>query len=384
MELDSLAGNGMDPFESVALLDQQAALHHGILHLPELLRRPMVLRYLLGRTNEQVATELSISHAAVEGRLKRAKLLLRARLIRQGVMLSSALATWSVADSCSAQAGTLMASTIQRCLMAGTKTAVARTDLPGSLAQLVTEELNAMMTGRFAKLILMTSVGAAAAGLALVPPVPQAGAVGQTVTIDATAVAEQPSDSMVVSAPAALTSWSLRAQSPPERQIQSALQSSATFEFFDTSLRDALDALSQMHQIQFAVDQAGLDEIGVTADATVNAQFENISLNSGLTLMLRPLGLTYIVRDEVLTITTPEVAQSVVTLQLYPYDDRWPMTIEQLSEAVTKGIEPESWAETGGPGYLATYSGGLMVTNSYQVHAKIRELLEQLSRQATR
>ena len=56
--------------------------------LPERLRLPVVLYYLEGRTQEQVAAELGISQPAVSGRLKRAVAALRKRLEETGADLS--------------------------------------------------------------------------------------------------------------------------------------------------------------------------------------------------------------------------------------------------------------------------------------------------------
>ena len=170
-------------------------------------------------------------------------------------------------------------------------------------------------------------------------------------------------------------------QSPAEQHIMKALCEETKFDFFDDSLADALSYLGQAHNLQIAVDQPALDEIGVTADATVNAQFSGIALRSGLSLVLRPLGLTYMIRDEVLTITTPQAAEQQTTLRLYPFHSACPMTLEQLAEAIRGGIAPSSWDTVGGNGFLMAYKSGLMVNQTQAVHEQIVELLELLNKQ---
>ena len=64
-----------------------------------------------------------------------------------------------------------------------------------------------------------------------------------------------------------------------------------------------------------------MDEIGITTDATINKQLSGITLRSALKLMLRDLGLTYVIEDEVLQITTPEDAQTQTVTKVYPVAD---------------------------------------------------------------
>ncbi len=68
-----------------------ALLHEEIGQLPDKYRNPVVLCYLEGRTNEEVAEILSWPVGTVKGRLSRARDLLRTRLLRRGLALAATL-----------------------------------------------------------------------------------------------------------------------------------------------------------------------------------------------------------------------------------------------------------------------------------------------------
>ncbi len=146
--------------------DQQAALDEELARLSEGLRAPLVLHYLEGRTVREIAAELRMTASAVEGRLKRGKETLRKRLLKRGVLLSSALQGAALlAPAESAAATALVSSTVAACL--ATSTGAALAPVAGSTIQLLALKETAAM----ARIALMKSalawVGAAGAvGLA--------------------------------------------------------------------------------------------------------------------------------------------------------------------------------------------------------------------------
>jgi hypothetical protein len=79
------------PEQYAAWTELRLVLHEEIRHLPNKYRVPVILGYLEGKSNEEVATILEWPVGTVRGRLSRARKLLRSRLMRRGMTLSAAI-----------------------------------------------------------------------------------------------------------------------------------------------------------------------------------------------------------------------------------------------------------------------------------------------------
>ncbi len=79
-----------NPYESAALDEIKPVLQEEVTGLPDKYRIPVVLSYMEGKTNEEVAELLHWPVGTVKGRLSRGRALLRSRLMRRGVALGTA------------------------------------------------------------------------------------------------------------------------------------------------------------------------------------------------------------------------------------------------------------------------------------------------------
>ncbi len=103
-------------------LDDRASIHAEVDRLPAAYRAAIVLCYLEGRTHEEAAQELGWPVGTVRGRLARARDLLRGRLGRRGVALTSAaLATALARESEAAVPGVLLESTTKAAAIAAAR-----------------------------------------------------------------------------------------------------------------------------------------------------------------------------------------------------------------------------------------------------------------------
>ena len=115
----------------------------------------------------------------------------------------------------------------------------------------------------------------------------------------------------------------LHKNSPAEEKIQAALidPRGVEIEFIDTPLKDAMDFIADANDITIILDDQALTEEGVAIDEPLNKILSGITLRSALKIILEPLGLTYIIEDEVMKITTIIAAEEKLSTRVYPVGD---------------------------------------------------------------
>lgn len=107
---------------------------------------------------------------------------------------------------------------------------------------------------------------------------------------------------------------------PAEIRIDKALKETTSLSFIATPLQDVVDYLKDLHQIEIQIDVRALADGGMDTQSPVDIQLEGVSLRSALRLMLSRMDLAYIIKDEVLLITTPEIAVHHIVTRVYPVD----------------------------------------------------------------
>ena len=115
----------------------------------------------------------------------------------------------------------------------------------------------------------------------------------------------------------------LKTVSPIEKKIREALKSPTRMEFVEMPLQDALSYLKDYHGIEIQLDNRALEDAGVGSDTPVTRTVNGISLRSALRTLLRDLDLTYVIKDEMLLITTVDQAETpeMLVQKVYPVAD---------------------------------------------------------------
>jgi type II secretory pathway component GspD/PulD (secretin)/tetratricopeptide (TPR) repeat protein len=113
----------------------------------------------------------------------------------------------------------------------------------------------------------------------------------------------------------------LGSKSDKVRQIESKLQAPISLDFKETSLRQVLDDLRDWTGINIVPDEPALLEENIKLDSPISMKLEQVSLKSALNLVLHQVHLTYVVKDEVLQVTTEAHARGKLVVQNYNVAD---------------------------------------------------------------
>ncbi len=441
-----------DPLERLNSRFEQDAVFEELHRLPESLRAPLVLRYLNGNSNQQVAKELDLSESAVEGRLKRGRKQLRLRLARKGVSFGFAIGVLGLVqreaaalDLPNLASNTISAVTANVSVVG--ESAVANsveTTLNSEVIRLAEEEILKMATTKLFSIAIAASVviGVVASGWAIAGNVPammqgdgskeivmnqqagdssdqapvtalmqsdQEGAIAESKVSDGDPFAkENDSSALVAESPAASIGgvgaasdsatratntgqptgntaalaqrlrdvgyYSINKMSEGEVKIQESLKKNISMEYSEVPLEEIAAYISTDYAIQVVSDRNALSNESITFSV------KNVRLENALKLMLDDLGLTAIVHNEVLLITSMDAAADMPTVRVYPIQDTWRMPADSLQTTIINNILRDSWEVNGGIGVISQIDNALVVTATDDVHKEINELFAQLDR----
>ena len=105
--------------------------------------------------------------------------------------------------------------------------------------------------------------------------------------------------------------------------IEEALAGPIQLDFNRAPLQDVIDYLKTTKNIEIQLDKRVLADVDITGRTPVTINVKGISLKAALRLMFRDMQpeLTYVIADEVLLITTPDVAEEMLITRVYPVGD---------------------------------------------------------------
>jgi hypothetical protein len=185
----------------------------------------------------------------------------------------------------------------------------------------------------------------------------------------------------------------LLGQQEVNASIRHALDQPFTAEFKDVSLMDVIDFASEKAGIPIVIDVHALEDFGIDTSVPITAKFTETPLHFALKRLLNALELTYIIRNEVLFITTPEQAEESLLIGLYPVRDLVEIgddslieplgarcDFDSLTNVIQSTIAPDSWDEVGGPSSIEVLLPvpTIVILQMQHVHEQISELLVQL------
>jgi hypothetical protein len=178
-----------------------------------------------------------------------------------------------------------------------------------------------------------------------------------------------------------------------EKAILRILNSVISVDFKDQSFDAVIEYLQDKTGQPMLVDKQALADANIEYETPVTLKLKKVSVRTLLRKLLHDLGLTYIVKDEVIQVTSYKRAREMMTVRTYPVGDLVmfdpttgqvlpPLLImvqaKQLIELIKSTVDPDSWGggENGGGTIvfnLATKS--LVVKQSAEIHYSMKASL---------
>lgn len=141
--------------------------------------------------------------------------------------------------------------------------------------------------------------------------------------------------------------------SAEQKIYDAAEQNIESFDFNETPLRDVVTQIEDAHGIQVELDIPALEDAGLDPDSPITRSLSGISLRSALRLILGDSQLTYLIKDEVMLITTKDKASENTVIKVYPVGDL------VLPVNPSSGVNPfQTGGGMGGQGGVNSGQGG--------------------------
>ena len=167
-------------------------------------------------------------------------------------------------------------------------------------------------------------------------------------------------------------------------------------EFKSAKFQDVLDHISNATGRTIILDKGALDEAQINYDTPVSFPVKTpVATRTVLRSVLGQLNLTYVVRDNVIQVTSQMRAKDMMVTRSYYIGDivlasglfggaaQWGTALDQAQlaqnvagvvEMITNSIDPTSWQGKGGTGAIGFNipTMSLIIRQSAEVHAMIR------------
>lgn len=197
-------------------------------------------------------------------------------------------------------------------------------------------------------------------------------------------------------------------------------------------LQDMVKMLEHQSSTPFLIDQRALEDIGLSPETLIDLSLGETSIYHALNVLAEQYELAWYAVGEVVVITTKEELETELEVRVYPtrdltwnglnpadpkvkmlidatsrltprsygggfwYFPQWysssllaseipelPSDPENLIDAITVHVQPNSWEESGGPGAITYYQEAdcLVIAQTQHVHQKVAELLQTIRNQ---
>ena len=189
--------------------------------------------------------------------------------------------------------------------------------------------------------------------------------------------------------------------SDKEKAILRSLNTLVSINFKETRLEDAVKYLSEKLGQPIILDRTALQEAQVNYESKVTMEIPRVAARTALRKLLGEFGLSYVIRDQAIEVTSTLKAKEMMVTRSYYLGDLvgigqlgglmelrlWglPHTqaqmakqVQQIIDVIQSSIEPSSWRENGGSGTISfnAPSMSLVVKQSAEVHGMLSGYLK--------
>ncbi|MFP6765329.1 MAG: hypothetical protein VB858_17000 [Planctomycetaceae bacterium] len=170
-----------------------------------------------------------------------------------------------------------------------------------------------------------------------------------------------------------------------ERHLLAALKTQVRLNFVETPLIDALNFLEEQTELSIHIDRRTLEDEGLSVEEPVNFVHTGISAGTALKLTLDELDLTSVIEDDVLKVTSRNIAAEKQIVRVYPVGDlvipAEQETWDELTESFRMAIPNARWQNpegTGGTISTIKAVNSVVIRQTRGAHDQIVRLLESL------
>jgi hypothetical protein len=164
-----------------------------------------------------------------------------------------------------------------------------------------------------------------------------------------------------------------------------------SLDYKDTPLESVLESFAAQIKVPIRFDQKQMAEVAFDPATRVSIQVKELAPKQAFSLLLDDVKLTWRDAGQAIVITSPQDCESRPSIRVYPVFDLIPRqsdlerryghdALEELIDAITTTIAPESWDEVGGSGTMESVSPwpALVVSQTPEVHDGITDMLARL------
>jgi len=110
-------------------------------------------------------------------------------------------------------------------------------------------------------------------------------------------------------------------KSDKNKEIEHSLSKHVRLNFTDTPLEQVLDDLRSWHNINIVPDLPAIESEGISLKRPVSIKLEDVSLKSALNMILHQAHLIWVIKDEVLQVTTEHQANGTLETRTFQVTD---------------------------------------------------------------